>query len=85
MINKQLIGSKYFFSKYNDYTSHDTDYLTIEDNPKDYNSHMRITSTDRKVDYLNSLGTGSTFKEISKITFLTVPRFCKSFNAKRSL
>jgi len=31
-----LMGSKYFFDCFKDYNSHDTDYIVLEDDPKDY-------------------------------------------------
>lgn len=39
---KHLVGSRYFFSKYPDYVIKDTDYVTLEDNPKLYKTMMLL-------------------------------------------
>lgn len=35
-MNRFTVGSRSFFSIYEDFTPHDTDILLLEDNPKDY-------------------------------------------------
>ena len=39
---KFLVGSKYFFNKFNDYNSKDTDWVIIEDNPQYYTNTMTM-------------------------------------------
>ena len=36
------MGSKYFFGCFKDFTSHDTDYIVLEENPKDYKNVKNI-------------------------------------------
>lgn len=39
---KFLVGSKYFFNKFDDYNSKDTDWVIIEDNPQHYTNTMTM-------------------------------------------
>ena len=43
-MNRFTVGSRAFFSNYEDFTPHDTDILLLEDNPTDYKycSQLRI-------------------------------------------
>lgn len=52
MNNKILVGSKYFFDKYPDYSGSDTDYVTIEESPVEYNYYMRIRDRVKNIDYI---------------------------------
>ena len=39
---KFLVGSNYFFNKFDDYNSKDTDWVIIEDNPQHYTNTMTM-------------------------------------------
>jgi hypothetical protein len=45
MIDYILVGSRYFFSAMEGFASKDTDYVLIEDNPKDYNYVKQLSGT----------------------------------------
>jgi hypothetical protein len=40
---KFLVGSQYFFNKFEDFTPHDIDYLELVDNPTSFKNSLQIT------------------------------------------
>lgn len=43
MSKRYLVGSRYFFKNFSDFTPKDIDELILEENPKDYKIKMQIT------------------------------------------
>lgn len=41
-MKEHLMGSTYFFKCFKDFTSHDKDYVTLEENPQDYKNVKNI-------------------------------------------
>lgn len=49
--HKFLMGSKYFFDCFQDFTSHDTDYIILEEDPKDYKNVKNIRGNGQDIFY----------------------------------
>lgn len=48
---RYLMGSRYFFGYFADFKSHDTDYIILEDNPKDYKNVKNIRGQGQDIFY----------------------------------
>ena len=48
---RYLMGSRYFFGCFIDFKSHDTDYIILEDNPKDYKNVKNIRGQGQDIFY----------------------------------